>query len=153
MFALPWRSCCLIASAAILISGCGAPKAKSPAWSNATGAEQFERLWWTDVKAKNWKEVGYRMAATYVSVSANAVRDREQTLAHLSRLEIEDFSLGDVDVRPSGTDLVITYTMSLRGTLAGAPLVLERAPMMTVWQRQKSGWIVIAHTVVQDSDL
>ena len=131
---------------AILIAGCGGWNAKAPAWSNATGAEQFERLWWDDVKTKNWKRVEYRMAATYVSVTPKGARDRERTLASLKQLDIADFSLGDVEVRPNAHDLVITYTMSLRGTMAGKPVAIERASMMTVWQHQKSGWIAIAHT-------
>ena len=145
----------LIAGVTILLTSaaCGGWKARPSAWSNATGAEQFERLWWADVKAKKWNEVGYRMAATYVAINADGIKDREQALAHLRLLEIEEFAIGDVDVRPNGNDLVITYTMTLRGTLAGAPLILERTPMMTVWQQQKSGWIAIAHSSIQTSDL
>jgi Domain of unknown function (DUF4440) len=144
----------LIAGATILIfSGCGGWKPRPSAWSNATGAEQFERLWWSDIQAKKWNEVGSRMAASYVSINAEGTKDREQTLAHLKLLEIEELAIGDVDVRPNGHDLVVTYTMTLRGTLGGAPLVLERVPMMTVWQQQKSGWIAIAHSSVQTSDL
>ncbi len=144
----------MIAGAAILLTvGCGGWKPRPSAWSNATGAEQFERLWWADVKAKKWNEVGSRLAATYVSINAEGIKDREQTLAHLKLLEIEDLAIGDVDVRPNGHSLVITYTMTLRGTLAGVPLVLERTPMLTVWQQQKSGWIAIAHSSIQTSDL
>jgi hypothetical protein len=154
MLALRQRFLCLVAGAAILsCAGCGSWKPRPTAWSNATGAEQFERLWWGDIKEKDWNELGRRMAATYVSINADGIKDREQTLAHLKLLEIEEFAIGDVDVRPNGNDLVVTYTMTLRGTLAGMPLVLERAPMMTVWQQQKSGWIAIAHSSVQSSDL
>ena len=139
------RGISIIAALAIFACGCSS-KSHPTAWSNATGAEQFERLWWSEVKAKNWNEVGYRMAGTYVSVTPEGVRDREQTLARLKQLEIEDYALGDVDVRPNGNDLVITYTLTLKGTLANAPLSLERANMMTVWQQQKSGWVAIAHS-------
>jgi hypothetical protein len=153
MLALCWRSALLLASAAVVMSGCRGWKSQPTAWSNATGAEQFERLWWADVKAKRWKEVGYRIAATYVEVTPNGVRDREQALTHLQQLDLQEFSLGDVNVRPNGNDLVITYTISMRGTLAGKPLLLERMPMMTVWQRQKSGWIAIVRTNLQSSAL
>jgi hypothetical protein len=144
----------LVAGAAIVsFAGCGGWKPRPSAWSNATGAEQFERLWWADIKAKKWNEVGFRMAASYVAINADGIKDREQALAHLRLLEIEEFAIGDVDVRPNGNDLVVTYTMTLRGTLAGVPVILERTPMMTVWQQQKSGWIAIAHSSIQTSDL
>src|SRR5215475_13019849 len=144
----------LVAGVAILFSvGCGGWKPRHSSWSNATGAEQFERLWWADIQAKKWDQVGSRMAATYVFINADGIKDREQTLAHLKLLEIEELAIGDVDVRPNGNDLIITYTMTLRGTLGGAPLILERTPMMTVWQQQKSGWVAIAHSSVQTSDL
>ena len=150
MIALSRRAISFIAAAAILFCGCSS-KSRPTAWSNATGAEQFERLWWSEVKAKHWNEVEYRMAASYVSVTPEGVRDREQTLARLKQLEIEDYALGDVDIRPNGSDLVITYTLTLKGTLAGTPLSLARANMMTVWQQQKSGWVAIAHSTVAEN--
>ena len=144
----------IVAGVAILsLAGCGGWKPRPSSWSNATGAEQFERLWWGDVKAKKWNDVGSRMAATYVAINADGTKDREQTLAHLKLLDIEELAIGDVEVRPNGTDMVVTYTMTLRGTVAGVPVILERTPMMTVWQQQKSGWIAIAHSSVQTSDL
>lgn len=154
MFASRTRPLLLLTLLALLCSGCiGGFKLKPAGWSNATGAEQFERLWWADVKAKKWDEVRYRLAATFVWISAEAKRDREQTLAHLQGLIIEDFTLGDVDVRPNGNDVVITYTMTLRGTLAGQPVALDRTPMMTVWQQQKTGWMAIAHSTAGASQL
>lgn len=131
----------------------GGFKLKPAGWSNATGAEQFERLWWADVKAKKWEDVRYRLAATFVWITAERKRDREQTVVRLQELEIEDFTLGDVDVRPNGNDVVITYTMTLRGTLAGQPVSLDRTPMMTVWQQQKTGWMAIAHSTAGASHL
>lgn len=139
---------------ALLCSGCmGGWKLKPAGWSNATGAEQFERLWWADVQKKKWEDVRYRLAATFVWISAEAKRDREQTMAHLEQLEIEDFTLGDVEVRPNGNDVVVTYTMTMRGTLAGRPIALERTPMMTVWQQQKAGWTAIARSTAGASPL
>jgi hypothetical protein len=145
------RSLYLLAGAAILIAGCGGWKSRPSSWSNATGAEQFERLWWTEVKAKHWKELGFRMAVTYVWISDDGIRDREQTLAYLQQLEVEEFTLGDVDVRPNGNDLIITYSLTMRARLAGQPINIERVPMMTVWQRQKSGWVAIAHSSLSGS--
>jgi hypothetical protein len=47
---------------------------------------------------------------------------------------------------------VVTYTITLNGTAgngsAGAqPLPSAPQHMMTVWQQQQKGWVVIAHSV------
>lgn len=116
------------------------------AWSGATGAEQFEKLWWQDVQKKNWAGVEARMSSTYVAVSRSGARDRAESLEHLRKLEIAEFSLGDVQVAPHGNDLVVTYALSLRGSWDGKPLELDRVRMMTVWQEHKNGWVAIAHS-------
>jgi len=53
---------CLALACLALICGCTIWPQKPAAWSNATGAEQFERLWWQDVKDKNWSEVEQRLS-------------------------------------------------------------------------------------------
>jgi len=117
---------------------------KPSAWSNATGAEQFERLWWQDVKDKKWNDVEARLAATYVSEAGGATRDRGQTIEHLKKLEISDFSLGEPESHPAGEAVVLTYVMTVHGSYDGSPLDAAPVRMMTVWQQQKSGWIAIA---------
>jgi uncharacterized protein DUF4440 len=114
-------------------------------WANATGAEQFERLLWQEIKAKNWNAVEPRLASTYVSQTSGALRDRAQTMEHFKALDISDYSLGEVEVNPAGSDMVVTYTMNLRGSYQGQPLELKDTRMMTVWQQVKGGWVAIAH--------
>jgi hypothetical protein len=41
----------------------------------------------------------------------------------------------------------VTYAITLRGKFAGQPLPAEPVRMMTIWQKQKSGWLAIAHSV------
>jgi hypothetical protein len=43
----------------------------------------------------------------------------------------------------------VTYTITLKGMAGSAPLPPTQQHMMTVWQQQKAGWIVIAHSVSQ----
>jgi len=43
---------------------------------------------------------------------------------------------------------VVTYSITLRGTFAGQALPSSPVLMMTVWQKQKAGWMAIAHSVV-----
>jgi hypothetical protein len=134
----------LLICTALAETGCwDTPKTSS--WSSATGAEQFERLLWQEIKAKNWNAVEPRLASTYVSQASGAWRDRAQTIEHFKALDISDFSLGDVEVRPAGADMIVTYKMNLRGAYEGQPLELKDAHMMTVWQQVKGGWVALAH--------
>jgi len=136
---------CVLVVFSLLFAGCTKWAEKPSAWSNATGAEQFERLWWQDVKEKNWDEVGSHLASTYVYQTSGTVRDRDATMEHLKKLEITDYALGEVELHPDGDSVVITYTMDLKGTYDGQPLQLSQTRMMSVWQQQKRGWAVIAH--------
>src|SRR5262249_2331992 len=144
-------------------AGCTMWKEKPTAWSSATGAEQFERLFWQDVKDKNWTDVEAHLASSYVYQSSGALRDHDAALEHWKKLEIADYVLGNVEVHlgglpPKGPDgcnckmeepqsytIVVTYTMDLKGTYEGQPLELSHVRMMSVWQQQKKGWETIAH--------
>ena len=134
----------VIVFGALAETGCW-EQPKVSTWSNATGAEQFERLLWQEIKAKNWNAVEPRLASTYVAQTAGAWRDRAAEMEHLKALDISEYSLGEVEVHPAGADMVVTYKMNLRGTSPGQPLELKDAPMMTVWQQVKGGWIAVAH--------
>lgn len=131
---------------AILLLGCSVWTPKPSAWSNATGGEQFERLWWDSVKSKDWAQVEGRLASTYVAASPKASENKDEALARLRQLEISDFTLAEVEVHPDGDSMVVTYSLDLHGSLAGQPVSLSQAHMMTVWQQQKKGWVAIAHS-------
>ncbi len=121
-------------------------KSKVSTWSNATGAEQFERLMWQEIKAANWAEVEKRLAPTFVVMSPDGVRDRAAEMDFLRRLTVQEYSLGEMEVRPNGNDLVITYSMTLQATLDGDPLPSGPWRMMTVWQQVGTTWTAIAHS-------
>jgi hypothetical protein len=141
-----WRKALnsVAASALVLtLAGCSMwEQKKSTTWSSATGAEQFERLLWQEVKDKHWSEVERRLAPTFVEITSTGTRERAQALERLKSLDLADYSLGDLDVRPAGGDMVVTYTATLRSA-SGAETTLR---MMTVWQEVKGGWIAAAHS-------
>jgi len=128
------------------LCGCTIWPQKPAVWSNATGAEQFERLWWQDVKDQDWNEIEQRISGTYTAQIAGRTMDRAQMLERLKQMQVSEFSLGDLNVQPSGDTAVISYFLDLHGSAAGAPLEVKHAAMMTVWQRQKRGWVQIAHS-------
>ena len=131
----------------VVLSACTMwDKPKATTWANATGAEQFERLMWQEIKAANWPEVENRLAPTFVVVSPGGIRDRAAEMVYLRRLAVKDYALGEVEVRPSGSDMVVTYSMTLQASLDGDPLPSGPWRMMTVWQQVGTTWTAIAHS-------
>jgi hypothetical protein len=66
--------------------------------------------------------------------------------------QLKDYALGDMQTELNGTTIVVTYTITLHGTVSGPgaqPLPTTPQHMMTVWQQQKAGWVAIAHSVSQ----
>ncbi|MGA8540984.1 MAG: DUF4440 domain-containing protein [Terriglobales bacterium] len=123
------------------------------AFSEATGGEGLERVFWKDVQAGNWVEVERALASNYLGITPNGTLDRSATLEQYRQWQLKDYSLGDLKTELNGTTIVVTYTITLNGSLngTGGPQPLPSVPqhMMTVWQQQKAGWVEIAHTVSQ----
>ena len=118
-------------------------------WADATGGEGLERNFWKEVKAKNWNELDRHLAGNYISFTPEEGRmDRAATVAHLQQLQLDEFSLGNFESELNGRTLVVTYSITMRGSFAGQPLPAAPVRMMTVWQEQNAGWMAIAHTVV-----
>jgi len=117
-------------------------------WTDATGGEQLERLFWTEVKNKNWVEIETHVSATFVSLTTAGSKTRETDLDRLKQFDLQDFSIGDVDTQPNGPDLTVSYTLVLHGTVGGKPLPGTPVRGMTIWQHGDHGWIAIAHSSV-----
>jgi hypothetical protein len=134
-----------------LLAACGCTVWKdkpAKAFSQATGGEDLERVFWREVKAKNWKEVGYSLASNFVAITPEGQLDRVAALERLKELELKDYSLGDFRTELNGNTFVVTYTLTLRGTRNGQSLSEAPRRMMTVWQQQKKGWVEIAHSTL-----
>lgn len=138
---------CALASALALCSACTVWKEKTaPSWSGATGAEQFERLLWRDVKEQHWADVEAHLAPSFVFVHGGGTRDRAATLDYLKSLTLSEYTLGDFNTTTNGADLVVTYTARVSGTRQGRPLPSEPIQMMTVWQQVTKNWVALAHS-------
>ena len=117
-------------------------------WSDATGGEQLEKLFWEDVKHKNWVDIEKHVSQTFVSLTNAGSKTRATDLDRLKQFDLQDFSIGDVDTQPNGPDLTVSYTLVLHGTVAGKPLPGTPVRAMTIWQHGDHGWISIAHSSV-----
>ena len=104
-----------------------------------------------EVKAKNWTELERHVAGNFISASVEGTRDKATAVERLKQLQVEEYSLGDFQVELNGQSLVVTYRLTLRGTSGGMPLPSEPRRMMSVWQQQKSGWVIIAHSTLGQS--
>jgi hypothetical protein len=118
-------------------------------WADATGGEGLERSFWNEVKAKNWRELERHIAANYVCLTPERRLDRNAALEHIRQLELNDYSLGDFQSELQGNVLVVTYTITMRGSESGRALPTSPIRRMTVWQQQKLGWTAIAQTASQ----
>lgn len=135
---IPLRGFVFLVVAFLCVSGC-AGEPKHPNWKNATGAEQYEWLMWKAMRDKNWKEVEYHLAPTFVGVTdAGQTVDRDGWVEYWKAAAIGEFSLGEVSVQPSGTDMTVVYVLHLSGNKNQA------FRMVSVWQEIKRGWLLIA---------
>jgi uncharacterized protein DUF4440 len=119
------------------------------AFSDATGGEGLERVFWNQVKAGNWTEVDRVLASNYVGNTSAGTVDRDTALTQYHQWQLKDYSLGDLKTEMNGTTIVVTYSISLVGTSGSQALPSTPLRMMTVWQQQKSGWVILAHSAIQ----
>jgi Domain of unknown function (DUF4440) len=117
--------------------------------SDATGGEGLERVFWKNVAARNWVEIERALASNYAGVTPTGTLDRDAALTQYRQWQLDDYSLGNLNTELNGSTIVVAYTITLKGTAGSGPLPSIPQHMMTVWQQQKAGWIIIAHSVSQ----
>ncbi|HTZ57464.1 MAG TPA: DUF4440 domain-containing protein [Acidobacteriaceae bacterium] len=138
------RKCWFISLLAITVtlSGCTlyGPQ-KNPSLKSTTSAEQYQRLFWGAVKAKNWQQLPGMLAANVVYSAGGKVMSKDQVLAYLQGLNVSDFAITQMVVKPNGPDMTLSYTLQLPNT-GGQPQTLQA---IAVWQQVSSGWILTAY--------
>ena len=138
-----WIASLLAAALATVgLSGCTIYGEKEPALKSTTSSEQFERLFWSAVKAKNWQQLPGMLAANVMYHVGGKVLSKDQVVPYLQGLNITDFTITNMVVKPNGVDMNLSYTLQLSS--AGGPL--QTLTAVSVWQQAAQGWILIAHT-------
>ena len=138
-----WIASLLAAALATVgLSGCTIYGEKKPALKSTTSSEQFERLFWSAVKAKNWQQLPGMLAANVMYHVGGKVLTKDQVVPYLQGLNIADFTITNMVVKPNGVDMNLSYTLQL--SPAGGPL--QTLTAVSVWQQAAQGWILIAHT-------
>jgi hypothetical protein len=143
---------CLVLSV-LALPGCTVYGEKPvKALSDATGGEGLERALWSDIQHKDWKDVDVHVAAKFMYVSPGGKLDRSAALEQFHKLDVKNFSLGDLTTELNGTVFVNSYTITLQGTMDGQPLPSAPQRRVSVWHQQKSGWMMISHAIVGNGD-
>ncbi len=129
--------------ATVGMSGCTIyGEKKPPTLKSTTSAEQYERIFWSAVKAKNWQQIPGLLAANVAYSVGGKVLSKDQVTPYLQAANIADFNISGMVVKPNGADMTLTYTLQL--SPAGGPVQTYTA--ISVWQQVAQGWILIVHT-------
>ncbi len=139
-----WIASLLAATlATVCLSGCTIyGEKKHPTLQSTTSAEQFERLFWSAVKAKNWQQLPGMLAANVVYHVGGRILSKDQVVPYLQGLNIADFTISNLVVKPNGADMTLTYTLQLSS--ASGPLQTFTA--VSIWQQVSKGSVLIVHT-------
>ena len=129
-------------AAVMSLSGCTIYGAKNPpTLKTTTSAEQYERIFWSAVKAKNWQQLPGMLAANVMYSAGGKVLSKDQVVPYLQGLNLSDFTISGMVVKPNGPDMTLSYTLQLPS--AGGPVQTYSA--ISVWQQVGAGWILIAY--------
>lgn len=120
---------------------------KHPDWKQATSGEHLVNLFWKDVKAKRWQDLESHVGSTFVAISPSGTSNHDEVMEHLRAMDLKAFQIGDVSSQMAGNDLIVTYTITVRGTVGGHPFP-SPLRMMSIWQELRNGWILVAHSTV-----
>src|ERR1700761_8909136 len=130
-----WMASLLVA--AMSLTGCTlyGPK-NQPTLKTTTSAEQYQRLFFQAVKAKNQQQLPGMLAANVMYSAGGKVMNKEETLAYLQGMNLSDFTMTDVVVKPNGPDMTLSFTLQKNTQTMHA---------IAVWQQVSSGWILTAY--------
>lgn len=133
----------------LISSACSEGKPpQSQGWSEATGAEALERNFWRSIKDGDLKELGRHIAPIFTLTTPSGIQGRDQALQIFQSLQGTTVNIADLEVKPQGNDMVVSYVAVVTGKSAATP---QRYYMTTVWQQGKKGWMATTHSEVPAS--
>lgn len=118
--------------------------------ADATGGAGFEQALWREIKERDWKDLDRHIASNFVLVTPAGRLERAAALERLHSMRVVEYSIGELESEMNGNTFVVTYSIVLRGDGGnGQDFPDQPQRRMTVWQQQKSGWVAIAHSVLE----
>lgn len=140
----------LLLSASLLVlslSSCTMWSEKKHAnWKSATSGENLANLFWGDVKSKDWQSLDGHVAPEFTGIIRSGMTDHAQLMEHLHAMDLKDFQIGELQTKMHGGDLVVIYSVTLKGTANGQPLPETPIRILSVWQELKHGWVLVAQS-------
>jgi hypothetical protein len=125
------------------LTGCTVWGAKNPPTvKSMTGAEDHERVFWSQARAGRWNAITPLLAANVVYAVGGRILSRDQIVPYLQSEKIRDFVVSDTQVMPNGPDMTVSYHLQISSANSAA----RSLTAVSVWQQVKSGWILIVHT-------
>lgn len=120
---------------------------KPTAWTDITGGESLERVFWREVQAKHWTDLESHLAPNFVLTIPTGTFDRAAALDHLKELQLHDYSIGELQSQLNGNTYTVTYILNIRGVINGRSVPTAPLRAMSVWQRQvREQWVMLAHS-------
>ena len=136
-----------VVSFCLAATGC-AGTSKHPAWKNATGSEQHERLMWQAIHEKDWDNIERHLSPTFVGVNSEGqMLDRAGWLAYWKSVQPVEFSLGDLAVQPDGADMKVTSVIHLQGGAGKISGPTGGLRAISIWQEVKARWTLTATSI------
>jgi hypothetical protein len=138
---------CVVVILLLSLVGCSFYKER-PAkdFAGATGGEALENVFWTSLKAKDWAAIENVLASNFAGLNPDGNFTAATWMERLKQVDLQDYTVGSMQTELNGDTFVVTYDVTMTGTIAGQPIPAKPAHRMSVWQRQTSGWVLIAQS-------
>lgn len=131
----------------LMVSGQAAFSAE-PEMTDARLGEMLVRLFWADVKAKNWDAVASTFADGFQSVRVNGATDRVRELALYKKISIGNYKLTGFKVTRQGPVLTVSYRASVEEVFGGKKHTAKDVVRQCVWLNVGGKWKMIARAVL-----
>jgi Domain of unknown function (DUF4440) len=132
----------------LIFVGCSVWGKQAPGFPGATGGEKLQRAFLDEIKRKNWTEVERRLSANFVLVTPAGVFDRSAAMERIRNLDLKGYTLADVDIHAQGADVVVSYLISVDGTMKGEMVPSGPQRVVSTWQEVAGHWILISQVNV-----
>ena len=107
--------------------------------------DRLVRQLWGSLQQGNYDGVEAMLAPAFQAVHEGGVRDREQEIAYLRGMKVNEYSLSNIVATGGDSLYVVSYRLTLKGHLKGRPLVINGAPRLSVFAREGDVWYWTAH--------
>ncbi|MGD9787820.1 MAG: nuclear transport factor 2 family protein [Sulfuricellaceae bacterium] len=111
----------------------------------AMTGDRLVRQLWGSLHQGNHDGVEAMLAPAFQAVHEGGVRDRAQEIAYLRGMKVNEYSLSNIVATGGDSLYVVSYRLTLKGSLNGRPLVINGAPRLSVFSREGDVWHWTAH--------